>query len=169
MSFNVVIHSDDYFSTTDAFNAMNQIYTIDWSFMEEGEYDLTFSFRTQHLLPFDLTRDIGTIECPDLAVFNSFRPTVNTDAAGNRTVLTQAITSSTIGKIRWVECSNQAVSLTKLYSVADWGDNPPVRVRKPQSNMFTVKLNDVNGNIATATSGKYVLILHFEKVKCCDH
>ena len=116
----------------------------------------------QHLLSFDVTRDIGTIECPDLATTNSFRPTVNTDAAGNRTVLTQAITSSTIGKVR-------TVNVGKVYSVANWGDNPPVRVRKPQSNMFTVKLNDVNGNIATVTPGKYVLILHFEKVKCCDH
>ena len=41
MSFSVVIDSVDAYATNSVYDKK---YAIDWSFLPEGEYDLTFSF-----------------------------------------------------------------------------------------------------------------------------
>ena len=41
MSFSVVVDSNVAFNTTSIYD---KDYAIDWSFLDEGEYDLTFSF-----------------------------------------------------------------------------------------------------------------------------
>ena len=150
MSFNVVINSSDKFSGSDD---INQVYALDWSFMQEGEYDMTFSFRTE-TKNFDYDQDVQAIDCPDLTVFNSYK-------AGDSVT---AQTSSVIGKVKLADVRKDYNDLAKMYGYADFKDNPPVRVSKPKANFFAVRLLDVTGAVLTENPGNYVLILHFEKI-----
>ena len=154
MSFNVVLNSSSSYTVD---NLHEQKYAIDWSFMEAGEYDLTFSFHSAAIAGPNF---INAIELPDLAVFNSYK------AADKIT----ANNSHVIGTIRlfWNAKILTAQTIT-VTSQASPSDNPPIRCSKPKANIFTVRLLGDDLAIQSGPVGHYTLILHFERVKCCSH
>lgn len=150
MSFNVVINSRNKFGGSDD---TDQTYALDWSFMPDGDYDMTFSFRTE-TKNLDYNKDVQAIECPDLAVFNCYK------AADTAT----AQTSATIGVVKLADPRKDYNDTARMYCYADFKDNPPIRVAKPKANFFTVRLIDATGAVLSENPGNYTLILHFEKV-----
>ena len=154
MSFNVVLNSSSSYTVD---NLHEQKYAIDWSFMEAGEYDLTFSFHSAAIAGPNF---INAIELPDLAVFNSYKAADKINANNSHVIGTT--------RLFW----NPTVNNTQTVSAAcraSPSDNPPVRCSKPQTNIFTVRLLDDLLAIQNGPVGHYTLILHFERVKCCSH
>ena len=155
MSFNVVLNSTNYFSQVNGIH--EQQYAIDWSFMPDGEYDMTFSFHSASPVGPNF---INAVELPDLTVFNSYK------AADKIT----ANNSHVIGTIRlfWNAKILTAQTITATCRASP-SDNPPIRCSKPKANIFAVRLLGDDLAIQSGPVGHYTLILHFEKVKCCSH
>ena len=154
MSFNVVLNSSNYFGGT---TNHERTYAIDWSFMEEGQYDLTFSFHSASAAGPNF---INAIELPDLTVFNSYQAADTTTANNSHIIGTT--------RLFW----NAKVTSTMTISAscrASPSDNPPIRCGKPKNSIFTVRLLDDLLAVQSGVVGHYTLILHFQKVKCCDH
>ena len=164
MSFNVVINSPDTIDDLTAanVNCKELRYNFDWNFMEDCEYDLTFSFRsTWNTLGVTTSPGLTQIRFPDLgAAMNVYQVGPNTTAN----------TSNVIGNVTTTQKFYGQTGANHhglvMFS-AGAADNGPVRLKgKPQSSTFTVKLCEPDGALATTVPDKYSLVLHFKKI---DH
>lgn len=162
MSFNVVINSPDTIDT-EANNTKELRYNFDWNFMDDCEYDMTFSFRTtwQAVSSNGLIGPAVTqIRIPDLgAAMSVYEVGKNTTASK----------SNVIGNVTYTErmfgIAPNAASVNKAMLIAGAADNGPVRLKgRPQGNTFTVKLCKSDGSLATIPPDDYSLILHFKKI-----
>ena len=158
MSYNVYIHSDNKYSAEPTDNTVNQQYAIDWSFLSEDcDYEMRFCFRgTPHA--FNVHKEFQVIVMPDLFVSNVY-------LAGE---FTKAKTAGVVGFVK-SRYSGDNNTNNFMYHECGFNDNPPVIVKRPQSNLFTVKLCKDNlsntfPNITGGYSEEYAMILNFKKI-----
>lgn len=162
MSFNVVINSNDTIDDiTEADVTTKELrYNFDWNFMDDCEYDLTFSFRTPWqdqgvtVIP-----NLTQIRIPDLgAAMSVYEVGKNTTASK----------SNVIGNVTTTEKFYGVTGTThhgKVMFSAGAADNGPVRLKsKPQSSTFTVKLCQPSGAVTSHPPEIYSLVLHFKKI-----
>ena len=148
MSFSVVIDSTAHFK----FNSVYDIdYAIDWSFLPEGEYDLTFSFN-QTAMPLAAT-NVKAIALLGLGT------QMKTYTAGS---LTDTKTSNVIGLLTLSNFNNGSVD-RQTFTQSNY--NPPIILNsRPGNNIFKVKImasSTIVGSVGMG--GSYLLILHFNK------
>lgn len=141
MSFVVELMSDD--GVGDIFN---KTYRLDWSFFDEGEYELSYSFKSalQSDLNWGTTSAPCSLALPDL-------PLKNVVCVENERTQSTPI----IGQIS-----------SEIFNSSIWYRSHPsnmaVRCMKPMSYEFRVQLIDIEGNLLTSFV-KYNLILYFNK------
>tara|TARA_R110000823_G_scaffold122371_1_gene247792 strand:+ start:4820 stop:5356 length:537 start_codon:yes stop_codon:yes gene_type:complete len=175
MSFNVVINSpntiDDLTQGSVTTNELR--YNFDWNFMDDCEYDLTFSFRTPwQNLGVTVNPVLTQIRIPDLGAAMSVYEVVKNTTG----VSTTASKSNVIGNVTTTEKfygvtknSNTGVLThhSKVMYSAGAADNGPVRLKsRPQSSTFTVKLCQPSGETPISANAPllYSLVLHFKKI-----
>lgn len=150
MSFNVVIDSEDAYNTTSIYD---KEYGIDWGFIPQGKYELTFSFKSSPIP--DEVADVETIALIGLGT------QLKTYTAGSGT---NTQNSGIIGHL-----DRSVVMDTTARQVFTQGNyNPPVSLdTRPSNNIFRVRIQTGNNEVATTglTSANYILILRFNKVE----
>ena len=159
MSFNVVINSPNTIDT-EANNTKELRYNFDWNFMDDCEYDMTFSFRTPwQTSGVTISPALTQIRIPDLGAAMSVYE------VGNNTTASK---SNVIGNVTTTEKFYGVTGTThhgKVMFSAGAADNGPVRLKsKPQSSTFTVKLCQPSGEVPLTPPASYSLILHFKKI-----
>jgi hypothetical protein len=149
MSFSVVIDSVNKIEG----NVYNSKFAIDWSFMPEGEYDLTFSLQTSPRSG-DAT-DVKAIALDGLGT------QLQVYLAGQTT---SAKSCNVIGLLERV-IFNDGFAFTQSFHEHNY--TPPVVLKqRPSNNFFNVRLvNNVNGTANAGFPPSYILILHFNKRK----
>ena len=167
MSFNVVINSPNTIDDlTDANVTTNELrYNFDWNFMDDCEYDLTFSFRSPwQNQGVTVIPNLTQIRIPDLGAAMSVYEVVKNTTG----VSTTASKSNVIGNVTTTEKFYGVTGTThhgKVMFSAGAADNGPVRLKsKPQSSTFTVKLCQPSGEVPLNPPAIYSLILHFKKI-----
>ena len=147
MSFNIVFNSNDG-TGTDLFNLE---YTFDFSFMEECEYELSFSFVSGLQDEGDYFTDTRPLQ---LAIQNF--PLRNVFKANDKM---RSETSNVLGLI-----DVESILLTNTYYLKynSHPSNTPVRCMRPSNNVFRVQLLNYAGNLLTDFE-EYSLILNFKK------
>ena len=133
----------------------DKTYGFNWTGLEDGAYDLTFSFRSiQNTGP----NAVGLISLPDIGTVEGGAATGNTGAQS----------SNIIGILRPVYHGlvSGASGNNREYSLALRTDNPPVRVQKPVNNEFRVVISNINGSVLDGTlPASYAMIIHLKKVE----
>ena len=150
MSFSVVVDSVDAYSGA---NVYDKKYAIDWSFLPEGEYDLTFSFVSSPATA--VASDVKGIAIEGLGT----QAQVYLAGSG-----TDTKSSTLIGLLNRVNFNDG----TARQRFQQPSFNPPVVLRqRPSNNIFSVKMiNTTGGTGATSgMGGSYILMLHFNKRK----
>lgn len=149
MSFSIVLNSTNNYSNT---NNHEVEYSYDFTNMEEGKYEVAFSYRGKqnHLDSTDL--------CLVNADFGAFRRVFN---AGSETTNRYTQFLGTL--------SNQYNTSTDGYMYANLMDNQPVYIdAKPQATIITIRLTTTAGALFTTHGGQnpadYVMILSFKKI-----
>lgn len=135
-------------------NITDKTYGFDWSTLENGTYDLTFTFRSAvstgpHEIAFISLPDIGTIQ------------------GGQASALTNATSSNVIGilKNEYKGLTAGATGNRKETIYVSNTDNPSIRIQKPTNNTFRVVLNRIDGGAVQGTiPASYVMIIHLKKV-----
>ena len=148
MSFSVVIDSVDAYAGA---NVYDKKYAIDWSFLPEGEYDLTFSFVSSPATA--VASDVKGIALEGLGT------QLQVYLAGSQT---DTKSCNLIGLLNRVNFNDG----TARQRFQQPSFNPPVVLKqRPSNNIFGVKMiNTTSGTGATAgMGGSYILILHFNK------
>ena len=141
MSFVVELMSDD--GVGDIFN---KTYMLDWNSFNEGEYELSFTFKTalQSDLNYGTTSAPCSLALPDI-------PLRNIVSVKN----SRSQSSPIVGQIS-----------SEIFNASVWyrshPSNLPIRCMKPSSHEFRVQLLDIEGNLLTSFV-KYNLILYFNK------
>tara|TARA_Y100000114_G_scaffold5353_1_gene4406 strand:- start:714 stop:1160 length:447 start_codon:yes stop_codon:yes gene_type:complete len=145
MSFNIFFNSSD-----GAGDNFNKEFTFDFSFMEDCEYELTFSFLSDNQIQanFTGTKQLFSIAVQNFPLKNNFNS--NTLMRNSDTAIIGFVSKNVL-----IDNNTQYSSLTS---------NVPVRCMKPTNNSFFVKLLDIDGELLTAFE-KYNLALNFKKVK----
>ena len=172
MSFNVVIHSSDAIenegkdgTNVNPYAESDQLsYAIDWSFMDDCDYELTFTFRCNAYKIFQA--DGTTATSFDNAVFCSATHVALSDLGAQfknfKAGRTQnANNTNTIGLL-----TNHLRAMDSMMSQTIFtteSSNAPSRVSKPVGNQFTVKLLDNQSRLAVRPPPQYDIILHFKK------
>ena len=162
MSFNVVINSETNVSTNDpGGNSNNNTYAIDWSFMDECEYDVTFAFRGSY----DNWEGTGAISASDMmgielrglgAVSNTYNAGSEPKAGGSNFL------GVTHMRTQYHTAANGGA---KEVVFAAMSDNAPIRFKaRPQSNTFDVRLLTDNYDLSVSPPLTYTLVLHFKKI-----
>lgn len=154
MSFNVVIDSEDAYATTSIYD---KDYAFDWSVFEKDcKYEMSFSFKSSPIP--DEVADVESIALVGLGT------QARTYTAGSKT---STQTNNIIGLLnRNVFTDTQARQV-----FVQSNTNPNINVNNtPSSNIFKVRIQSGNGDLATTglTNANYILILHFNKVKDGD-
>ena len=159
MRYNIVLKSTDSVSgdrdADDAYTTAEMTYAFDWSFIPDGDYELSYTFKTERYSDsiFALPHAIAL---PDFH-FNSY-------FAGSRIT---AQTNSIIGL-------NEATIVSETDAVVyarHCSDNQPIVVRNPASfaQQFRVQLLGVDGDVQTSQEiSYYMLILTLKKICSCD-
>ena len=180
MSFNLIIDS-----LKGSGDDGNLTYSIDWSFLADGdEYDMTFSYRSTAPVSAITRQTPDTYEGGELYIsmpdmpMNNFEVVKSDDNNYGR-----AQSSNIIGVLTPVVYSNGDVDINDGdYFIFQTGHNynPPVRIRKPLSNVFRIQLyakgvdesgedNPTSRPLLGTYAQDYVLILHFEKKCSCGN
>ena len=148
MSFNVVIDSND--ALTSSASIYDKDYAFDWSVLEEGEYDLTFSFLTS-----PIAQGTSDVKAVSLEGLGTQRTTYKAGANTN------AQTSQIIGLLNRVNYNDGTAR--QRFQQSD--TNPVVCLKsRPNSNIFKVRIVANSTTTANAgLSGSYLLILTFIK------
>tara|TARA_Y100000361_G_C10999952_1_gene258739 strand:+ start:147 stop:620 length:474 start_codon:yes stop_codon:yes gene_type:complete len=154
MSFNVVIDSEDSYATTSIYD---KDYAFDWSVFEKDcKYEMSFSFKSSAI-----PDEVSDVECIALVGLGT---QARTFTAGSKT---STQTNNIIGLLnRDVFTDTQARQV-----FVQSNTNPNININNtPTSNIFKVRIQSGNGDVATAglTNANYILILHFNKVKDGD-
>ncbi len=159
MSFNVVINSETRVSENDpGGNSNNNTYAIDWSFMENCEYDVTFAFRGSYD---DWSgtgeSDMMGIELRGLgAISNTYNAGSEPKASGSNFL------GVTHMRTQYHTANNGGA---KEVVFAAMSDNAPVRFKaRPQSNTFDVRLLTDNYDLSARPPLFYTLVLRFKKI-----
>lgn len=141
MSFVVELNSDD-----GTGNIFNRTYMLDWSFFENGEYELSYTFKSglQSEVDYGVNTSPFSLALPDLVLKNIV------SVKNSRTQ-----SSNIIGQLS-MEVFGNAIWYRSHPS------NMPVRCCNPSSYEFRVQLLDINGDLLTAFED-YNLILYFNK------
>tara|TARA_R110001592_G_scaffold194506_2_gene442055 strand:+ start:241 stop:693 length:453 start_codon:yes stop_codon:yes gene_type:complete len=150
MSFSVVLDSSVAYNIKSIYDID---YAIDWTFLPEGEYDLTFTFVSAPL-------PVATSNVKGIAL-NGLGTQLKTYLAGNTT---DTKSSTIIGLI------NRNVfddgSAKQIFKQTDF-NQPCILRSRPSNNIFNVKIMSSSTTIGnTGMGGSYILILHFNK-RCC--
>ena len=149
MSFSVVIDSFDNLNSTSIYE---QEYAIDWSFLEEGEYDLTFSF-TSSAVGATATNVKGI----SLLGLGTQMKTYNAGSS------TDTKSSPIIGLLNRTIFNDGANK--QIFTQSDY--NPIVVLNsRPSNNIFKVKIIASSTQVATTGMGaSYILMLGFTRRK----
>jgi hypothetical protein len=141
MSFVVELNSID--GTGDIFN---RTYMLDWSFFEDGEYELSYTFKSglQTESEYGITTAPFSLALPDLVLKN---------VVSVKNSRTQS--SNIVGQLS-MEVFGTGIWYRSHHS------NMPVRCMNPSSYEFRVQLLDITGDLLTAFED-YNLILYFNK------
>ena len=147
MSFSVVIDSNVAFETTSIYD---KDYAIDWSFLDKGEYDLTFSFLSA---PANATAsNVKAIALLGLGT------QMKTYTAGAETNTKSSNIIGLLDRSVFNDGSNK-----QTFSQSDF-NVPVVLNSRPSNNIFKVRINATSTTIgSTGMGGAYLLILHFNK------
>jgi hypothetical protein len=154
MSFNVVIDSENAYATTSIYD---KDYAFDWSVFERNcKYEMTYSFKSSPIADVD-----SDVECIALVGLGTQQRTFT---AGNKTT-TQ--TNNIIGLL-----NRQTIREADAGHEKQYYTQPSVKpniylTNTPANNIFKVRIQSGNGDVATAglTGSNYILILHFNKVE----
>lgn len=147
--FKLIVNSDKYYGSKTNNDSIN--YLFDFSNVDDGLYELTFTFagesqNEEFAGPAELKIDF----------FDSKTYVVNPTT-------TCLSTTTHIGLLY-----PDIISTTGGYLYAKASDNPPTIIRKPQGNLFNVSILNVAGTSYLDGSGnpvaKYLLALNFHKV-----
>jgi len=151
MSFSVVIDSNVAFETTSIYD---KDYAIDWSFLDEGEYDLTFSFVSS-------PGDANTTDVKGIALLG-LGTQLKTYTAGAET---NTKSSNIIGLLKRTMIVNDTTGTPQKMSFSQSDFNVPVVLNsRPSNNIFKVRIMATSLNVASVgMPGSYLLILHFNK------
>lgn len=142
MIYNVVLNSNNKVGGT---NTSNYEYNFDWSNLEEGAYELTFTFNSAN----SSVDKIIAISCPDLGVASNVFTTKTLTAQSFNNVL--GVVYPTINTV------------DTTFNVSA-NHNPPVHLQtRPHSNHITIYLYDITGAL-TNIGTDYVLILSLKKI-----
>jgi hypothetical protein len=151
MSFSVVVDSQVAFKTTSIYD---KDYAIDWSFLDEGEYDLTFSFVSS-------PAGANTTDVKGIALLG-LGTQMKTYTAGEKT---DTKSSNIIGLLKRTMIVNDTTGNPQKMSFSQSDFNVPVVLNsRPSNNIFKVKImasSTIVGSVGM--SGSYLLILHFNK------
>jgi len=150
MSFSVVLDSAVAYNVRSIYDID---YAIDWTFLPDGEYDITFNFVSA---PAQITAsDVKGI------ALNGLGTQLKTYLAGTTT---DTKSSTIIGLInRNVFNDGTAKQIFKQTDI----NIPCIIKSRPSNNIFNVKIMASSVGIASVgMGGSYLLILHFNK-KCC--
>lgn len=153
MSFSIVLNSFYPYEEVVAGNNADLIYQYDFTNMEQGIYEVSFSYRGEqnHLDSTDL--------CLVNVDFGAYRSVFQAKGQDTQNRFTQFI-----GFLH-----NQYNTNTDGYLYANLNDNPPFELKfKPNGNMIRVTLTKNDGTIF-ATHGaqnpaEYMMTLHFKKI-----
>ena len=148
MSFSVVIDSVDAFENVNG--VYNRKYAIDWSFLPEGEYDLTYSFVSAPSLA-------GASDVKGIAL-EGLGTQLQVYLAGSQT---DTKSCNLIGLLNRVNFNDG----TAKQRFQQPSFNPPVVLKqRPSNNIFSVRMvNTISGSASAGMGGTYILILHFSK------
>jgi hypothetical protein len=149
MSFSIVLNSAIYLE-----NSNNQIveYAYDFTNMEEGKYEVTFTYRGQQ----------NHLDSTDLClVYVDFGTSRNVFRAGSQT------SNKYIPYLGFLH--NQYNTNTDGYLYANLNDNGPIYLnQKPSGTNITVRLVYGNGSVFETHGGQfpadYILTLNFKKI-----
>ena len=151
MSFNVVIDSEDAYSTTSIYD---KDYAFDWSVFDRNcKYEMTFSFKSSPIP--DEVADVESIALIGLGT------QARTFTAGSNT---STQTNNVIGLLNRDVFTDTEARQVFVQSTT----NPNIDIlTTPTSNIFKVRIQTNNNAVATTglTNAKYILILHFNKVQ----
>lgn len=154
MSFSIVLNSNNFFENL---NNQQITYSYDFTNMEEGKYEVTFSYRGQQ----------NHLNGNDLAlVYVDFGAYRRVFEAGSNTTNSTSLFLGTL--------HNQIMSSgNDCYLYANLNDNQPVYIdAKPQTSYITVSLYNNNNpkslivlhDAADPYPADYVLTLQFKKI-----
>ena len=158
MSFTVIIKSTNTFSPAGQnHNALQ--YLINWDFLPEGRYNMTFDFRTS----------VNTLSSTFATQLRSFTNiTIDGLPYSNYTAGSVSSTQTTqqIGVAKWEIYPTQTISnVSGGILLARQYDNPPMYLPyRPSQNLLTVRLFQTDGTslfTSLLISVEYVLQLHF--------
>jgi hypothetical protein len=142
-SFSVVLNSTKYLSRT---NRSSIQYGIDWSFMPQGQYSMSWKFSSK-----------ASTESKLLLIEFIAGCNLHSYTAGSST---NAIVNNFIGSVSNIYPGNVAG-----YFKSDYADNPPLFLAsKPTDSMFYVNIYD-NDLALYDIAVDYVLILTFKKIE----
>lgn len=152
MSFSIVLNSLYPYEEINAGNNAELIYQYDFTNMEEGKYEVSFSYRGEQ----------NHLDSTDLAlVYVNFGAYRNVFQAGDAT---QNKYTQFIGFLH-----NEYNTSTDAYLYANLNDNPPFELKfRPSGNLITVTLKKPNGTLFTThgaqNPAEYIMTLHFRKI-----
>lgn len=149
MSFSIVLKSTNYWENT---NNQTVVYSYDFTNMEEGKYEVAFSYRGKQ----------NHIDSTDLAL-------INVDFGGFRRVFNAGAYTSNTYSLCLGTLHNQYNTSTDGYMYANLNDNQPVYIdAKPQGGFITVSLTDMAGapfvTHGLQNPADYTMILSFKKI-----
>ena len=147
MSFSVVIDSFDAFNSTSIYD---KEYAIDWSFLDEGEYDLTFSFVSA-------STGATATNVKGIALLG-LGTQMKTYIAGSSTDTKNSPIIGLLNRTIFNDGTNKQTFRQSEY-------NPVVVLNsRPSNNIFRVKIIASSTQVATiGMGGSYILILGFNK------
>ncbi len=187
-SYTIHLRSEDGENVFDeSTNTDNEIgakkYAFDFSIMEEGEYELTFTYKQKAVIEEDLNdiyggivtklpdrRNICRLEFPDFPLVNNFNPIGRATSTG--------VCGNLLLNFWMRDYGSGSPFLEDNQRYAWWSaepnSNPPIRCLKPKHIEFRVFLRDVNNTImknvydggadGADELGLYRLTLCFKKV-----
>jgi hypothetical protein len=153
MSFSIVFNSLYPYEEVIAGNNADLIYQYDFTNMEQGIYEVSFSYRgKQNVLN-------STDLCLVYVDFGAFRSVFEAKGQDTQNRYTQFI-----GFLH-----NQYDSNTDSYLYANLNDNPPFELKfKPSGNTIRVCLKNPDGTLFTThgaqNPAEYIMTLHFKKI-----
>lgn len=140
MIYNVVLNSTNNAGGDDS---SNYSYNFDWSNVEDGAYELTFTFNAVG----STVDSIIVVSCPDLGVSSNVFTTKST--------LTAQSFNNVLGVIYPTSTLDYIVSTQH---------NPPIYLQtRPHSSLMTIYLYDIAGALIDINAN-YVLILSLKKI-----
>jgi len=147
MSFVVNLNSND----GDGDN-QNKTFMIDWSFFEDGDYELTFCFKSSNQTEanFTTTKKPFGLALPDLNLKN----VITAEKKG------RAMSSPIIGQLQSIDHTRIQDPIYYISHIS----NMPVMCSNPTATEFRVQMLDVNNTILTQFLASYNLILYFKKL-----